>query len=102
MLDLTTSAPVAAAGLAITSGAFGVWAVTARTLRQRLAPPELLGRISSASMTIVMGAAPLGALAGGFIAAGWGLTAPILVGVPVLTVGALVCYVTLRERYEPG
>ncbi|WP_436762719.1 MFS transporter [Streptosporangium sp. V21-05] len=102
MLGLTTSAPVAAAGLVMTSGAFGVWAVAARTLRQRLTPPELLGRISSASMTVVMGAAPLGALAGGLIAAGWGLTAPILVGIPVLTVGALVCHTTFRERDEPG
>ncbi|MER5647272.1 MFS transporter [Streptosporangium sp. NPDC002524] len=101
-LGLTTSAFVAAAGLVMTSGAFGVWAVAARTLRQRLTPPELLGRISSASMTIVMGVAPLGALGGGFIAAGWGLTAPILVGVPVLTVCALVCYLTFRERDEPG
>lgn len=102
MLGLTTSVPVAAAGLVMTSGAFGVWAVAARTLRQRLTPPELLGRISSASMTIVMGAAPLGALGGGFIAAGWGLTAPILVGVPVLTASAFVCYLTFRERDEPG
>ncbi|WP_344922749.1 MFS transporter [Streptosporangium oxazolinicum] len=102
MLGLTTSASVAAAGLVMTSGAFGVWAVAARTLRQRLTPPELLGRISSASMTIVMGAAPLGALAGGFIAVGWGLTAPILTGVPVLAVSALVCHLTFRERDELG
>ncbi len=100
MLGLTTSAPVAAVGLAATSGAFGVWAVAARTLRQRLTPPELLGRVSSVSMTVVMGAAPLGAFAGGLIAVGWGLTAPILVGVPVLAVGALVCYMTFRERDE--
>ncbi|SDJ29701.1 Predicted arabinose efflux permease, MFS family [Nonomuraea maritima] len=99
MLGLTTSVPVAAVGLAITSAAFGVWAVAGRTLRQRLTPPELLGRVSSASMTIVMGAAPLGALAGGFVAAGWGLTAPILAGVPALTVGALACHLALREPH---
>ncbi|MFC4014272.1 MFS transporter [Nonomuraea purpurea] len=96
MLGLTTSAFVAALGLAITSGAFGVWAVVARTLRQRLTPSELLGRVSSASMTTVMGAAPLGALAGGLLAAEWGLTAPILAGVPVLAIGALVCHLRLR------
>ncbi|WP_271216345.1 MFS transporter [Streptosporangium carneum] len=100
MLGLSTSVPVVVVGLAATSGAFGVWAVAARTLRQRLTPPELLGRISSVSMTVVMGAAPLGALAGGFIAAAWGLTAPILVGAPVLAAGALACYLTFRERDE--
>ncbi|MFI7615430.1 MFS transporter [Nonomuraea terrae] len=98
MLALTTSVPVAAAGLAATSGAFGVWTVAARTLRQRLTPPELLGRISSASMTIVMSTAPVGALAGGLIATGWGLTAPILIGVPALAAAALVCYLTFREH----
>ncbi|UBU18213.1 MFS transporter [Nonomuraea gerenzanensis] len=98
MLALTTSVPVAAVGLGATSAAFGVWTVAARTLRQRLTPPELLGRVSSASMTIVMSAGPVGALAGGFVAAEWGLTAPILIGVPVLAVGALVCYLTLRTQ----
>ncbi|MEV0829661.1 MFS transporter [Nonomuraea rubra] len=96
MLGVTTSAVVAASGLAITSGAFGVWAVVARTLRQRLTPSELLGRVSSASMTVVMGAAPVGALAGGLLAAEWGLTAPILAGVPVLAAGALVCAFRMR------
>ncbi|SDM10926.1 MFS transporter [Nonomuraea jiangxiensis] len=102
MLALTTSVPVAVAGLVITSGAFGVWAVAARTLRQRLTPPELLGRVSSAWMTIVMGAVPLGAGLGGLIASGWGLTAPILVGVPLLAISGLVCYLTFRGRDEPA
>ncbi|MEV0613691.1 MFS transporter [Nonomuraea sp. NPDC050404] len=97
MLGLTTSTYVAAAGLVITSGAFGVWAVAARTLRQRLTPPDLLGRVSSAAMTIVMGAAPLGAFAGGLVAAAWGLSAPILIGVPLLAAGALVCVLVLRD-----
>ncbi|MEV1170898.1 MFS transporter [Nonomuraea sp. NPDC049784] len=98
MIGLTASAVVVAAGLAITSGAFGVWAVVARTTRQRLTPAEMLGRVSSAAMTAVMSASPLGALVGGLLAAGWGLRAPILVGVPVLAVAAVVCFLTMRER----
>lgn len=98
MLGVTTSAIVAALGLALTSAAFGVWAVVARTLRQRLTPPELLGRVSSASMTVGMGAAPLGALIGGLLAAQWGLTAPILAGVPVLAACALICALRLRAN----
>ncbi|MEV4102783.1 MFS transporter [Nonomuraea sp. NPDC049649] len=98
MLGVTTSAIVAASGLALTSAAFGVWAVVARTLRQRLTPPELLGRVSSASMTVGMGAAPLGALIGGLLAAQWGLTAPILAGVPVLAACALICALRLRAN----
>ncbi|MFB9623193.1 MFS transporter [Nonomuraea helvata] len=98
MIGLTASAVVVAAGLVITSAAFGVWAVVARTTRQRLTPAEMLGRVSSAAMTAVMSASPLGALLGGLLAAEWGLRAPILVGVPVLTVAAAVCFLTMRER----
>lgn len=98
MIGLTTSAVVAATGLAITSAAFGVWAVVARTARQRLTPAEMLGRVSSAGMTAVMGASPLGALLGGLLAAAWGLTAPILIGVPVLMVAAVMCFIAMRER----
>ncbi|MEV4377535.1 MFS transporter [Streptosporangium sp. NPDC049644] len=98
MIGLTASAVVVAAGLVITSAAFGVWAVVARTTRQRLTPAEMLGRVSSAAMTTVMSASPLGALLGGLLATGWGLRAPILVGVPVLTVAAVVCLLAMRER----
>ncbi|MFI6457385.1 MFS transporter [Streptosporangium amethystogenes] len=98
MIGLTASAAVVAAGLVITSAAFGVWAVVARTTRQRLTPAEMLGRVSSAAMTAAMSASPLGALLGGLLATGWGLRAPILVGVPVLTVAAVVCLLAMRER----
>ncbi|MBE1586050.1 MFS family permease [Nonomuraea angiospora] len=98
MIGLTASAVVVAVGLVITSAAFGVWAVVARTTRQRLTPAEMLGRVSSAAMTAVMSASPLGALLGGLLAAEWGLRAPILVGVPVLTVAAVVCFLAMRER----
>lgn len=98
MIGLTASAVVVAAGLVITSAAFGVWAVVARTTRQRLTPAEMLGRVSSAAMTAVMSASPLGALLGGLLAAEWGLRAPILVGVPVLTVAAVVCFLAMREH----
>ncbi len=97
MLGAIPSAVAAAAGLMITSGAFGVWAVVARTLRQRITPRELLGRVSSASMTLMMVAAPLGALGGGLVAAGFGLRAPILLGVPFLAVGAFAAFAVFRR-----
>lgn len=97
MLGLFASVPVAAAGLALTSGAFGVWAVVARTLRQRITPRELLGRVSSAAMTVVMAASPLGALAGGLVADWLGLRAPILLGVPLLAVGAIAAFAVFRK-----
>ena len=45
------------------------------TLRQRLVPPGLLGRVNSASRTRSTAAVPLGALAGGAVAGAFGLRA---------------------------
>ncbi|WP_020672224.1 MFS transporter [Amycolatopsis nigrescens] len=96
MLGLTTAVPVAAAGLAVGSFAFGVWNVAAVTQRQTLTPPELLGRVTSTARTITMTASLAGALLGGLIAARFGLRAPILIGIPLLLSAALLCHRALR------
>ncbi|MFB9837673.1 MFS transporter, partial [Actinoallomurus acaciae] len=54
-----------------------LWNVLSMSLRQRLVPPEILGRVNAASRTLSMTAAPLGALAGGWIAHALGLRAPL-------------------------
>ncbi|MUN37331.1 MFS transporter [Actinomadura litoris] len=46
----------------------GMWNVTVRTLRQRLTPDELLGRVGGASRTLGWGAVPLGAALAGLVA----------------------------------
>ncbi|WP_236004149.1 MFS transporter [Nonomuraea antri] len=97
MLGLATEAVLVALGLAATSAAFGVWSVVARTQRQRGTPRDLLGRVTSASTTVVMTASPLGALVGGLIGREYGLRAAILLGVPALVVAACVAYAVLRE-----
>lgn len=55
---------------------FALWNVLSVTLRQRLVPPELLGRVNSASRTFSTAAVPLGALAGGAVANLGGLRVP--------------------------
>ncbi len=72
--------PVAvAASLAV--GGFGglVWNVLTISLRQSLVPDALLGRVNSAYRMLGWGTMPVGALAGGIIADGYGLRAPFLV-----------------------
>ena len=72
--------PVAvAASLAV--GGFGglVWNVLTISLRQSLVPDVLLGRVNSAYRMLGWGTMPVGALAGGLIADGYGLRAPFLV-----------------------
>jgi hypothetical protein len=56
-----------------------MWNVVTVSLRQRVVPDELLGRVNSAYRMIGWGMIPLGALAGGFVAQLGGLRAPFLV-----------------------
>lgn len=64
--------------------AFGVhgalWGIVGSSLRQRLAPPELLGRAGSTMLFIAAGGNSLGAVLGGVLAGAFGLTAPYWVG----------------------
>lgn len=70
--------------------AFGVhgslWGIVGSSLRQRLAPPEMLGRIGSSTLFVVAGGNCVGALMGGALASRFGLTAPYWVGFVVAIV----------------
>ncbi|MFE7844367.1 MFS transporter [Microbacterium sp. NPDC057407] len=73
---LTTS-PVVAFALMFGFGLYAfVWATISTTVRQRLVPLELQGRIASVNMVGVFGGLVIGQLLGGLIAQVWGLTAP--------------------------
>ncbi|WP_326835583.1 MFS transporter [Amycolatopsis rhabdoformis] len=63
-------------------GSFGivVWNVQAVSLRQRLVPRELGGRVNSAYRLIGWGGIPVGAALGGVLGTAAGVRAPILVG----------------------
>lgn len=65
---------IAACGLVVT-----VSSVVTVSLRQRLVPNELLGRVNSVFRMLGWGLMPLGALAGGLVAQQIGLRAPFLI-----------------------
>ncbi len=71
---------VAAALMACNGFFVTMWNVVTVTLRQRIVPPELLGRVNSAYRMLGWGLMPLGALAGGFVAHAAGLRAAYVVG----------------------
>ena len=77
--------------------AFGVhgalWTIVGSSLRQRLTPPEMLGRVASTGLFIAAGGNCVGAVLGGVIAARFGITAPYWVG---FVVAALVSAATWR------
>lgn len=90
-LGLTSSVPVAAVLLFVSSAAFALANITAVTMRQRQVPDPLLGRVTSVYGTVARGAEALGALAGGALAATAGIQAPMLAGaVPLAAVTVLL------------
>jgi len=79
------------------------------TLRQTVTPDPLLGRVTATMMALTVSTAPLGGLAGGWIADHWGVRTPILLaGVGALVLAALVARISpiglmreLETRREP-
>jgi predicted MFS family arabinose efflux permease len=81
-LVLATSRSAVVVGLALFL--FGVhgalWGMVGSSLRQRLAPPDMLGRVSSSTLFVSAGGNCVGAALGGGLASAFGLTAPYWVG----------------------
>jgi MFS family permease len=78
--------------------AVGIGSVVAISLRQRLTPSDLMGRVGSAWRGLVWGAAPLGALFAGSLAAIGGLRLPIvLAGVLQIVVAAALARPLIRS-----
>jgi hypothetical protein len=77
--------------------AFGVhaalWTIVAISLRQRLAPSAMQGRVASTNLFIAAGGNCVGAVLGGVVAAALGITAPYWAG---FVVAALVSAATWR------
>ncbi|MFI6828031.1 hypothetical protein ACIBG5_13080 [Kribbella sp. NPDC050241] len=71
-------APVAVAAVALGFGSTW-WNVVSITLRQRVVPAELLGRVTAVDRMVAFCAAPLGAVGAGFLAHRTDLRTPYLV-----------------------
>ena len=90
--------PLVAAMLILNSAAVVLWNVCTVSLRQRLAPPGMLGRVTSGYRLAAWGAMPIGASAGGALAQHAGLDAPwVLAGLLLLA-----CFPVLRGVASPG
>jgi MFS family permease len=91
--------------------AFGIhgalWTIASVSLRQRLTPPEMLGRVGSANLFVSAGGNCVGAILGGALATAFGLSAPYWVGfVVAIVVSAATWRVFDRAKvaaaYERG
>jgi MFS family permease len=67
-----------------------VWNVTTVSIRQRMVPTELFGRVNSVYRWFGWGSLPIGALIGGLIAPSVGLRGTYVVGACVIAVAAAV------------
>ena len=77
-IGLAPGPVVVAALLAVQGFSVTMWNVVTVSLRQRVVPGQLLGRVNSVYRMLGWGLMPLGALAGGFVAHAAGLRAPFI------------------------
>lgn len=84
-----------------TSGGFTVLNVAAVSVRQRLTPPGLLGRVTAAWRTVVFGAGAVGALAGGAVASWQGLQAPFVLSGILGIVAVALWWLSARRGSGP-
>jgi MFS family permease len=78
-IGLAPAPVVVAALLAVQGFSAAMWNVVTVSLRQRIIPGRLLGRVNSVYRMLGWGLMPVGALVGGFVAHAAGLRAPYIV-----------------------
>ncbi|MGA8113752.1 MAG: MFS transporter, partial [Actinocatenispora sp.] len=102
LLALAPSPPLV--GLVAAASAFvgPLWNVVLGTYELTLVPPELLGRVQSAGMTVAWGVLPLGSLLGGFLLQSVGTTGTVLAMTGMLLVAAVAATVSPSVRHAPA
>ncbi len=95
--------PVTVAALAVVGSACAsLWNVATMSLRQRLVPADLRGRVGNAGLALAWGAQPVGAVLGGLAAGAFGMAAPWLLAGLLRLVTALVALPALRRWPSPA
>jgi len=96
-IGLAPNAPVLAA-LEVGNGFMvTMWNIVTVTLRQRIVPNDMLGRVNSAYRMIGWGLMPAGAVAGGLVAHLAGLRAPYVIAGVLCGITTLAALPLLRE-----
>jgi MFS family permease len=97
-VGLTSSLAVVVLAMLVIGVSSMAWNVVTISLRQRIVPARLLGRVTSSYRMIGLGAMPVGALLGGVLAKAWGLHSPYLLAGCTLLLATLL---SLPFLYEP-
>jgi MFS family permease len=96
-IGLAPNAPVLAVLEVCNGFMVTMWNIVTVTLRQRIVPNEMLGRVNSAYRMIGWGLMPVGAVAGGLVAHLAGLRAPYVIAGILCGITTLVALPLLRE-----
>jgi MFS family permease len=89
-IGLAPDALVAGALFAVNGYSSTMWNVVTVSLRQRIVPSELLGRVNSVYRMIGWGLIPVGAVTGGFVAKEFGFRAPYTLGGIVIALASVI------------
>lgn len=90
-----TTHPVAVGAAAFFAGMGAtIWVILVASIRQRLVPGELLGRVYSASRFVSWGIGPIGAMLAGLVAELWGIRTMFVVG-GIVSIGLLLLFLSL-------
>jgi MFS family permease len=101
-IGLAPGPAVVAALLAVQGFCVTLWNVVTVSLRQRVVPGPLLGRVNSVYRMLGWGLMPLGALAGGFVAHTAGLRAPFVAAGLLCALSALAALPLLVRALTPA
>jgi MFS family permease len=97
-LALTRSPWVAGATLVAFGAHAAVWGVVSVSLRQRIVPDQLRGRVNGVYVLFDLGGAALGTVLGGLLASALGITAPFWLGAGGVALLALATWRRFRRR----
>ncbi|HQS18869.1 MFS transporter [Reyranella sp.] len=89
---------LAAAGYFLVGFGPMLWLICQTTVRQLVTPSPLMGRVNATVQTAIYGVRPLGALAGGFVAAQAGLHAALLMIAAAFALSTLVIVLSPLAR----
>jgi MFS family permease len=83
----------------LAAGEFGqiVYAITNVSLRQRLTPDRMLGRVTATMGFLIMGSFPLGAIVGGVLGTAIGLRETLWISGGIIVLAPLPLYLALRH-----
>jgi MFS family permease len=94
---LTTNPLVVGAAAFFAGLGATVWVILVASIRQRLVPGELLGRVYSASRFVSWGIGPIGAMLAGIVAEIWGIRTMFTIG-GIMSIGLFVLFLRLTSN----